>query len=82
MREGAVSPKSLEPEDAMRKVKPAKEDNREPIFHGDPSKSMWQDINEAKTIRDLRIALYHVCCHCQELEAEVELLRSSVKEGS
>ena len=38
------------------------------IFSGEYSKPMWDDINNAKTIKDLRLALYFVCCRLQELE--------------
>jgi len=30
---------------------------------------MWEAINAAKTIKDLREALYLICCRIQELEA-------------
>lgn len=43
----------------------------QPIFSGDKSAEMWDEINSAKTIRDLRYALYGVCCKLQELEAIV-----------
>lgn len=33
---------------------------------------MWQEINSARTIRELRRALYTVCCRLQELEAKYE----------
>ena len=39
------------------------------IFSGEYSRDMWQAINTAKTIRDLRQALYLICCRIQELEA-------------
>lgn len=55
---------SAEDEEAMLK--------RKPIFSGDESQGMWDDINQAKTIADLRSALYGVCCHLQELESRVE----------
>jgi hypothetical protein len=44
----------------------------EPIFSGDNSKKMWDEINKAKTIYDLRWALYNVCCHFQTLETRIE----------
>jgi len=42
------------------------------IFSGEYSKPMWDDINNAKTIKDLRLALYFVCCRLQELECKLE----------
>ena len=44
----------------------------EKIFSGDYSKDMWDSINNAKTIADLREALYFVCCRLQELESKLE----------
>jgi hypothetical protein len=43
----------------------------EPIFSGDKSREMWNEINKSKTIADLRMALYGVCCKLQELESIV-----------
>lgn len=42
------------------------------IFSGDESKAMWDEINNAKTIADLREALFGVCCKLQELESLLE----------
>lgn len=42
------------------------------IFSGDSSVKMWEGINGSKTVRDLRMALYVVCCRLQELEEKVE----------
>jgi len=42
------------------------------IFSGDASGKMWEEINGAKTIAELRMALYVVCCRIQELESRVE----------
>jgi hypothetical protein len=42
------------------------------IFSGDESREMWAEINNAKTIADLRDALYGVCCKLQELESLME----------
>jgi len=44
------------------------------IFSGNYSKPMWKEINQAKTIEDLQMALYTVCCRLQELEARCEKL--------
>ena len=41
------------------------------IFSGDYSVDMWDEINSAKTVTDLRRALYFVCCRLQELEAKL-----------
>jgi len=38
-------------------------------FSGDYSKDMWKAINKAKTKKDLREAIFLVCCRIQELEA-------------
>ena len=42
------------------------------IFSGDDSKELWAEINRAKTVSDLRNALYTVCCRLQELESRIE----------
>ena len=39
------------------------------IFSDGHSSEMWEAINAAKTVADLRDALYFVCCRLQELEA-------------
>jgi hypothetical protein len=44
---------------------------RKRIFSGDESIPLWENINNAKTITELRHALYHLCCKCQELETIV-----------
>lgn len=41
------------------------------IFSGDYSRDMWDEINNAKTVEELRDALYLVCCRLQELESRV-----------
>jgi hypothetical protein len=43
-----------------------------PIFSGNESKEMWESINSALSIEDLRDALYVVCCKLQELESRLE----------
>jgi len=43
----------------------------EKIFSGDYSRDMWDEINGAKTIAQLRLALYVVCCRLQELESKI-----------
>ena len=43
----------------------------ERIMSGDYSRDMWEAINSARTKRDLREALYLVCCRLQELEARM-----------
>jgi hypothetical protein len=47
------------------------------IFSGDYSRDMWDAINKAKTKRELRGALYFVCCRLQELEDLTEKLYKS-----
>ena len=42
------------------------------IFSGDSSVKMWDNINNAKTIAELRMALYVVCCRIQDLESRLE----------
>ncbi len=42
------------------------------IFSGDYSSEMWGHISKAKSKRDLRDALYFVCCRIQELEEELK----------
>ena len=41
------------------------------IFSGRDSEDMWNDINSAKTVTDLRHALHYVCCRLQELESKL-----------
>jgi hypothetical protein len=45
---------------------------RKQIFSGKESVIMWNEINNAHTIADLRDALYGVCCKLQEFESEYE----------
>ncbi len=40
----------------------------EKIFSGDYSVDMWEKINGAESVDDLREALYLVCCRLQEFE--------------
>lgn len=47
------------------------------IFSGDYSKEMWKEINEARSKKELRYALYFVCCKLQELEAKYDNLLSN-----
>ena len=42
------------------------------IFSGDYSKDMWNAINNADTVEELKDALYFVCCRLQELERKFE----------
>jgi len=42
------------------------------IFSGNYSNDMWKMINKAKSVKDLRRALYCVCCRLQELESRTE----------
>lgn len=44
------------------------------IFSGPCSEDMWKSINEAKSKKDLREALYLVCCRLQDLESKIERL--------
>lgn len=53
-----------------------------PIFSGDNSRKMWDEINSARTIADLRAALYSLGCRCQELEAEVRKLQEQPNAGT
>jgi hypothetical protein len=46
----------------------------EPIFSGEGSRGMWDEINEAKTIFQLRWALYGVAVKCGELESMMRRL--------
>jgi hypothetical protein len=50
-----------------------------PIFYGDESREMWDQINVAKTIPQLRESLFTVCCRLQEFEDKVEELEKEVK---
>lgn len=42
------------------------------IFSGDYSRDMWDAINNAESVEELRHALYFVCCRLQELEKKLE----------
>lgn len=41
------------------------------LFSGGNSVAMWEMINSAKTVDDLRDALYLVCSRLQELESKL-----------
>lgn len=43
------------------------------IFSGEYSRRMWNQINDAESVEDLKYALYTVCCRLQELEDTVSL---------
>lgn len=43
-----------------------------PIFSGDDSVDMWKEINGARTIKDLRRAVYGLGCKLQEFESRVD----------
>jgi len=45
---------------------------RKKIFSGKHSEEMWDDINLARTVDQLRQALYLVCCRIQELETDID----------
>jgi len=45
-------------------------------MRGPGSVPLWNDINGAKTVSQLRVALYHLACRCQSLEAEIEAAMS------
>lgn len=51
------------------------------IFGGSHSEDMWGEINSAKTIRQLRQALYLVCCRIQELESKLTAGQADKGEG-
>ena len=42
------------------------------IFRGDNSRDMWNEINNAKTIEDLKLTLYTIGVKLQEFEHRVE----------
>lgn len=44
-----------------------------PFFSGKQSKDLWADVNNAKSIADVRKAMYHICCRLQELETYIEM---------
>ncbi|MBU0615937.1 MAG: hypothetical protein KJ601_07645, partial [Nanoarchaeota archaeon] len=44
------------------------QDYKMKLFSGETSQKMWEDINKARSIDDLKWALYEVCCRMQELE--------------
>ena len=41
------------------------------VFSGEYSRDMWDKINNAANIEELKDALYLVCCRLQELEAKL-----------
>ena len=52
------------------------------IFSGECSCKMWNVINSAETVEDLKYALYTVCCRLQELEdVVVKRDKSDEKDG-
>jgi len=52
------------------------------IFSGDYSVEMWDSINNARTKRELRWALYFVCCRLQELEAKLADQKARKSKGA
>ncbi len=54
------------------KVRVTKDDR---IFAGKDSGEMWEEIITSKTVKDLRSALYTVCCRLQRLEEVVNKKR-------
>lgn len=46
------------------------------IFSGECSEDLWEAINGAKSKKQLRKALYLVCCRIQELESRLDNARS------
>ena len=57
-------------------MSPGEQRTQTEIFSGDGRIDLWNEINNAKTCTDLRVALYTVCCRIQELES---LVRSNIK---
>ncbi len=47
------------------------------IFSGPESERMWNEINDAKNLDDLKWALYTVGCKLQELESVVRRSQES-----
>ena len=47
----------------------AAEEKPKRIMSGEYSRDMWMNINTAKTVEELRYALYFVCCRLQQLES-------------
>lgn len=45
--------------------------NKSKIFSGDASHDMWDDIDAAETVADLKDVLYFVCCKLQDLESKL-----------
>ena len=45
-----------------------------PLFSGRNSEDMWQAINEAHTKKQLRLALWQVCCQLQKLEYRMSVI--------
>ena len=45
------------------------------IFGGEHSRKMWEEINNAETIEDVKDAMYTICCRLQEFEAMVSIDR-------
>ena len=49
------------------------------IFSGSDSTYMWNDIDNARSKRELRQALYLVCCRLQDLETKYDNLLQEKK---
>lgn len=49
------------------------------IFSGENSRSLWDEINAAKTVMKLNLALYTVCCRLQVLEEKVDRKKDRTK---
>ena len=56
--------------------------SEEAIFSGKKSDDMWELINTSKSAKDLRRALYCVCCRLQELESRMEKIREKQIKGA
>lgn len=48
-----------------------KKKRKSKLFSGGNSVAMWEMINSANTVDDLRKALYVVCCRLQDLEDRI-----------
>ena len=48
------------------------------LFSGNYSEELWNKVNNARTVKKLRLALYAVTCKCQELETVVVSLEKHI----
>ena len=65
-------PDELAPVYCSRKCEELDELDNVRIFSGSGSVQLWEAINDAKTVEDLRQVVYLMGCYLQRLESKVD----------